>query len=387
MIRRRATRALRLLLPPALIGLLVWRLGSAPFERSVDVLRPGPLVAALLLGFVSTAAQAMRWRAVAAGYGQAGGLTAGHAVREYYRATFGNVALPGGLLGDAARAWRNRTAPPAAQAASPSPSASSGPAGSSLLAASSASAASSRAPSGLGASAKAVLVERVTGTALLLAAGGLLALPVDLRGAAVLLAGAVLAGAVALPGLRRMPGRGRWAVLGWSALAISGLVGLFAVAAVALGTARHPVEVVALGLVAMAGASMPFGIGGFGPREAVSAVAFGAAGLTAHDGVATAAGFGLLAIVSTLPGAVLMLTDLRTAGAGAGAAGSAVDPAGPAGPDPSGGAGVVPGGVRPVVGPVVGGVLGGVVVDVPERGEVELEADVRSEHEPTGGRA
>lgn len=353
-------RATRLLLPPVLIGLLVWRLGSAPFARSVDVLRPLPVLAALLLGFVSTAAQAMRWRAVAAGYGQAAGLTAGHAVREYYRATFGNVALPGGLLGDAARAWRNRsgTAAPPSAADAPASAAAAPASGTDAPASGSGPV---PAGSGLGASAKAVLVERVTGTALLLAAGGLLALPVDRRGAAVLLAGAVVAGAVALPGLRRMTARARWAVLGWSLLAISGLVALFAVAAGALGTARSPVEVVALGLVAMAGASMPFGIGGFGPREAVSAVAFGAAGLTADAGVATAAGFGLLAIVSTLPGAVLMLTDLR--------------------------ADLRPGSARPVPERSGGaGVVEGLVVGVPERGEVELEADVRAEHEPTGGR-
>jgi glycosyltransferase 2 family protein len=330
--RAAGMRVLQVLLPPALIALLVWQLGSRPFERSVEVLRPLPLLAALLLGFVSTAAQAMRWRVVAAGYGQAAGLTEGHAVREYYRATFGNVVLPGGLLGDAARAWRNRSG--ATPSAAPGRTA---------------TAPASR--EGLAASAKAVLAERVTGTALLLAAGGLLTLTVDVRAGGLLLAGALVAGAVALPGLRRMTARARWSVVGWTLLAFCGLVGLFAVAAVSLGTARGPVEVVALGLVAMAGASMPFGIGGFGPREAVSAVAFGAAGLSADAGVATSAGFGLLAIVSTLPGAVLMLADLRSGLKGAPGSGGA-----------------------------------GVVVDVPQRGEVELEADVRPEHEPSGRR-
>ncbi|HEY2190850.1 MAG TPA: UPF0104 family protein, partial [Actinomycetospora sp.] len=43
-------------------------------------------------------------------------------------------------------------------------------------------------------------------------------------------------------------------------------------------------------------------IGGWGPREAATATGFGLAGLGATTGLATAVAFGVLALISTLPG-------------------------------------------------------------------------------------
>jgi hypothetical protein len=47
-------------------------------------------------------------------------------------------------------------------------------------------------------------------------------------------------------------------------------------------------------------------IGGWGPREGMAAWAFGAAGLGAEQGVATATVYGVLALAATLPGASLI---------------------------------------------------------------------------------
>jgi glycosyltransferase 2 family protein len=276
---RRLVRSLQFVIPLLLLAAVITDLGTDPFERSLHVLSPGPIAAALLLGVVTTAAQSMRWRTVAIGYGAAAGLTPGRAMQEYYRSALLNSVLPGGVVGDAVRAWRQRA--PRER--------------------------------GLRSSAQAVVGERVAGTALLLVAVAIVTLPVEPRVSGVMLAGAAVAGVIAAPSLKRLNWRGQLAVWSWSLLALASLVTKFAVAAAALGTVPSPRQVVTLALIVLAGMSVPFGIGGFGPREAVAAVAFGAVGLTADSGVATAAAFGVLAGISALPGALVMLLDLRPA--------------------------------------------------------------------------
>jgi nitrate reductase gamma subunit len=59
-----------------------------------------------------------------------------------------------------------------------------------------------------------------------------------------------------------------------------------------------------LSLLAM---GLPLNVGGWGPREATAATVFGAAGLGADTGLATAVAFGVLALVSTLPGLGVLL--------------------------------------------------------------------------------
>jgi hypothetical protein len=49
-------------------------------------------------------------------------------------------------------------------------------------------------------------------------------------------------------------------------------------------------------------------IGGWGPREGVTAWAFGAAGLSATQGVTIAVAYGLFAFVAALPGAIVLAT-------------------------------------------------------------------------------
>jgi uncharacterized membrane protein YbhN (UPF0104 family) len=279
---------MRHLVPLLLIVILAMRVGSEPFLRAGLVLRPGPIAAALLLGLVSTTAQALRWRAVAKAYGGAAGLTRSRAVRECYRSAFLNTALPGGLAGDAVRVWRRRADHERQE---------------------------DHRTQGrrrvLRSAAVAVVVERAVGTMLLLLAAAAAAFSVDRALAPLFLALALAATAVAVIGLARLPRRARLIVLGWSLLVLTSLTTKFAVAAAALGTVHGIGNVLALAVFLLAGGSVPLGFAGFGPREAAAAYAFTVLGLSAAAGVATSAGFGLLAVVSVLPGAPLILFDPR----------------------------------------------------------------------------
>jgi glycosyltransferase 2 family protein len=282
--------------PLLLLAALVSHLGTSPFERSLQVLTAGPIMAALLLGVVTTTAQALRWRTVAQGYEAADGLTRGRAVAECYRSALLNAVLPGGVLGDAVRAWRQR---PSRER-------------------------------GLRSSAQAVVGERVAGTVLLMVAVAMVLLPLEPMMSVMALAGAAGAVGVAVPTLKRLSLRGQLAVWGWSLLSLVSLITKFGVAAVALGTVADLTNVVTLALIVLAGMSIPLGVGGFGPREATAAIAFTAVGLSADAGVATAAAYGMLAAVSALPGVFVMLFDLRRDGRAAStvkpvAAGEAVE--------------------------------------------------------------
>jgi uncharacterized membrane protein YbhN (UPF0104 family) len=58
--------------------------------------------------------------------------------------------------------------------------------------------------------------------------------------------------------------------------------------------------------------ALPLNIGGWGPREGVMAVAFGAVGLGAAQGLTTAVVYGVLSLIACLPGAVVLLLAART---------------------------------------------------------------------------
>jgi hypothetical protein len=59
--------------------------------------------------------------------------------------------------------------------------------------------------------------------------------------------------------------------------------------------------------------TIPLTLGGWGPREGVAAWAFAAAGLSAAQGVATATVYGVLVLVSSLPGVAVLLFRRRPA--------------------------------------------------------------------------
>lgn len=288
-------RALRLAAPLALLGLVLAQTGADPLRRSAEVLTPGPIAAALGLGLLATVAQALRWRAITLALAPGQHLPVRRAVQECYRAVFLNTALPGGLAGDAVRAWRHRHGGQGRD---------DGPDHQALDHA-------GRAPD-LRRAAGSVALERLTGTVLLFAGAAVAAIGIDRRLAVATGAVALVAAAVAVPGWRRLPGPARRAALGWSVPALGAWVVLIAVVADRLGTTGGQ-AIVPLGLLVLAGSSIPLGFAGFGPRETAAAVGFAAAGLPAGSGVATAAGFGVLAVISVLPGGLVLLLDAVTA--------------------------------------------------------------------------
>jgi len=102
------------------------------------------------------------------------------------------------------------------------------------------------------------------------------------------------------------------AVLGLSLLALAGYLGLFLVAARTAGVAAPVVELLPLLVLALFVMGLPVNVGGFGPREATAALAFGAVGLGAAQGLSTAVVYGVLTMVGTLPGGlVLALRRIR----------------------------------------------------------------------------
>jgi hypothetical protein len=98
-----------------------------------------------------------------------------------------------------------------------------------------------------------------------------------------------------------------------SALAVGGHVLTFLIAARTAGSTAPSWQLAPLALIVLLAAALPTNLAGWGPREGVAAWAFGASGAGAELGVATAVVFGLMAVVASLPGAVLLLLSRRRA--------------------------------------------------------------------------
>ncbi|MCU1556204.1 MAG: flippase-like protein, partial [Microbacteriaceae bacterium] len=81
----------------------------------------------------------------------------------------------------------------------------------------------------------------------------------------------------------------------------------FTIATAAVGESVPPPKMLALAFVILLGASIPLNIGGWGPREGIAGWAFALAGFGASTGVAASTLFGVLAIISVAPGAIVMV--------------------------------------------------------------------------------
>lgn len=289
---------LRGLLGVAILAGVVWWYPIDAFTDAFAVVDQRAVLAALGIGAATTVLSAARWLVVAHGVGLR--LPFGRAVADYYLAVFLNAVLPAGVLGDAHRAVSH-----------------------------------GRYTGDLGRGVRAVVLERVAGQTVLVAAVAalLFTLPAALLGpglqavgvSAGVVAVVLVVGAVGLRvGRARRP---RW----WRALrvaaqdaragvctrgpevvvlslaAVGGHVTLFLVAAQLVGVSAPVPQLVPLVLLALLAMSLPVNAGGWGPREAVAALAFGAAGLGAGTGLTVSVVYGLLALVAALPGAAVLL--------------------------------------------------------------------------------
>jgi uncharacterized membrane protein YbhN (UPF0104 family) len=311
---RKAWPWLRLLGGAGILAALVWRLGTGAFTDALHLVNGASILAALAIGLFTTVLSAWRWCLVARRLGLR--LPLGQAVSDYYRALLLNAVLPAGVLGDVDRAVRH-----------------------------------GRDSGDVGRGVRAVVLERtagqivvlVLGSAVLLTRPGLVAAMAHAflpgRTAVTAILAAVLTGLAALTGwvlLRRrrrsagakgggalatgladarlgLLGRGTWpGVVLLSAAGLAGHVTLFVVAARVAGSTAPVLTLVPPLVLALLVMGLPVNIGGWGPREAASTLAFGAAGLGAAQGLATAVVYGVLTLVSSLPGVVvLVLPPLR----------------------------------------------------------------------------
>jgi uncharacterized membrane protein YbhN (UPF0104 family) len=290
----------------AIIALLLWRLGTGAFLNGLRVIDAGSLLTAFGIGVATTVFCAWRWCLVARGLGLR--LSLRGAIADYYKAMFLNAALPGGVLGDVDRAVQH-----------------------------------GRDEGDVGRSVRAVVLERTAGQVVLISVGlaVLLTVPspvlahLHLYGPAAAVAAlvAALVGAVAFAvwfRLRRGTSRvasaartgaaevraGLLSRRNWpgivlaSTMALVGHLATFVVAARAAGSDASLLRLAPLMLLALLAMTLPVNIGGWGPREGVTAWAFGAAGLSATQGLTIAVVYGLFAFVAALPGAVVLIARL-----------------------------------------------------------------------------
>lgn len=267
---------LRLVAAAAILAVLVARVGAQPFLDGLASTDPGVLAVALVVTAVTTACCARRWSLVATGLGV--GIPFGEAYRGCYRAQLLNATLPGGVLGDVHRGLRH-----------------------------------GQDSGALGRGLRSVVWDRASGQAVQVALlvtvvpllpgalrGWVLAVLVAVAGAAVLVLATARREAVAVLG-------GVWPeVLLLSALAASGHVAVFLVAARTVGVTASTPHLLALALLVLLASAIPVGIAGWGPREGTAAAAFGAAGLGAATGVEVAVVYGVMSLVATLPGVLVL---------------------------------------------------------------------------------
>ncbi len=293
-----------------ILAVLVGQLGTQAFVAGLREVDAAGVAAALGIGFATTVFSAWRWCLVARRLSLK--LSLGSAVGEYYRALFLNGVLPAGVLGDVDRAVQH-----------------------------------GRASGDVLRGVRAVVLERTAGQIVLIGASVTVVIgapsvvprPID---KVVMVAGivvAVLAFAAIVTGMtagkRWIHSGSKWrrgfAITladvrmglltketwpGVSLLSVATLAGhltLFVVAARAAGVTAPIADLLPLMILALLAMGLPLNIGGWGPREGVCALLFGAAGLGSAQGVTVAVVYGVLALVAGLPGAgVLLVRSFKT---------------------------------------------------------------------------
>lgn len=297
---RRRHVVLRAAVSIGLLAGLAWWLDLGTVVSRLAQMRFGWVLLAVAISVVQVAVLAWRWRFTAGCLGVDLSYTA--AWREYYLSIFLNQVMPGGVVGDVSRAWRQARV-------------------------------QTRQREPAGPAVRAVIFERLSAQAVMTAVAlvSLLALPVIVnRGSRLVLFGA---GAVAVliviamvVWMRRqssaqslvgqvladldaahLSGPVFAAQLVSAAIVVGTYLATYLTAARAVGM-DTPLPVL-LPLVAPVLMSMliPVTVAGWGLREGAAAVLWGAVGLTAADGVLVSVAYGLLVLIGSLPGALFLM--------------------------------------------------------------------------------
>ena len=290
------------ILPPILVAglfaILLWRTDMAELRDAFAQISAGHVVVGLGLVQLQIILSAVRWRFTAQRLGQTIGL--GEAIREYYVASFLNQSLPGGMGGDAVRAWRMRV----------------------------------EGKGGWKLPAKGILYERLSGQVafFLILAIGLPIWPMLIADHSQLPFGWVTV-ALCMLGLflafglrwlvRRSPHpilrqisedaaevfmrRQAWLIQsGLSVVVVTAYVAVFMIASHAIG-ASLPFEA-ALTIIPLCLLSMliPVGLGGWGTREAAAMALWPLFGFSAADGLAASLLYGTLSLAGSAPALIIL---------------------------------------------------------------------------------
>lgn len=274
-------------------GLLLW-VDAAALVDSLRQAHMGWVIAGIALGVVQVLVSALRWRYTVHCVGIR--LAARVAVQEYFLSTLTNQLLPGGVVGDANRAWRHRQVQQA---------------------------------SDTGRAVHAVILERLSGQLVLfpwVIVVLTLTLPVrqsDVVGlnngvvvflglAVAVLAILWLAGQAARE-LGRSVLKAFWPApvlgvqLGSSLLVIGSYALLFAVCGLALNAIPGTGWMLAFAPVILLSMLIPITASGWGLREGAAAALWSAYGWPPSEGIAVSVLYGLLVLASSLPGFVTLL--------------------------------------------------------------------------------
>ncbi|HEU5363274.1 MAG TPA: lysylphosphatidylglycerol synthase transmembrane domain-containing protein [Gaiellaceae bacterium] len=290
-------RLARLAAAAAVLAAVAWRLGPGPFVDGVRAVDMRALLAASVIGVLTTSCCAWRWTIVARGLGVRLSLPA--AVAAYYRSVFLNLTLPGGVAGDLHRGITH-----------------------------------GRAVRDVGRGLRAVAWERCAGQAVqaLLTLAALLVLPSPVRSwmpiVAVGLAAAIACVVLVLLVDRLRVWGGWWAharravaadvragllhrralpvIVLASTVVVFGHAITFLIAARTAGVAAPASRLLPLALLALLAMVLP-SVAGWGPREGATAWVFASAGLGADRGAATAVTYGVMVLVAALPGALVLV--------------------------------------------------------------------------------
>ena len=281
-----------------LLGLVFWLADGANAARQLASADPVYIALALLALTAQTVLCARRWRLTATRLGMEISQTA--ALGEYYLGQIVNQLVPGGVVGDAARAVR------------------------------------AKGSAGMMASGQSVVFERLTGqlallvylcaamVATLIAPGGLtwpdwtLCLVLAIFGSGAVVVALVGFGKTALSArwvstIRRQSAAFahavaapdvRWSQISLSMLAAASNLAAFGLCAWAVGVDLPFLTLMAMAPVILMAMLVPFTVSGWGVREGAAAVIFPLAGASAADGLATSIIFGLVFLSSALPGVV-----------------------------------------------------------------------------------
>lgn len=302
---------------PAIVSLglllaLALLLDPAAIAGHIDGVDPRWLIAALAVGTLQFALSAERWRRTAARLDVPLGKR--RALADYYIAGFANQVLPGGVLGDAGRAWRH-----------------------------------SRSSGQTGPAVRAVILERASGQAMLLLAV-LVTLVATAPGQRLLellierlnpstkpawmavALGLVLLGALTFIVTRhgRLPrwltslgrdanhallARRAWPIqLLLSLIVLASYCAMFAFAGRMIGAEVSTSMLFVLAPVVLLAMLLPISVAGWGVRETAAAGVWVAMGWPAAEGVAISVAYGVLCLVASLPGAVFsVLLPMRHA--------------------------------------------------------------------------